>query len=131
VLVPLRTPVALEVVVKPPRHERRGTLHDLDNVLRNYLIPSVVELLQPPADIGWALEPSAAVVPETAQPRDVGRPRSARVGLVRFDAWRLPRAQGDTTPGFVTATLVSDTSGLETSIARVHGLLAQFESMTC
>jgi hypothetical protein len=44
---PLLIPVALEVVIKPPPASRQNGLHDLDNVLRNYLIPRVVDILRP------------------------------------------------------------------------------------
>jgi hypothetical protein len=39
-------PVALEAMIKPPPSRQNG-LHDLDNVLRTYLIPRVVDILKP------------------------------------------------------------------------------------
>ena len=42
---PLLIPVALEVLIKPPPVSRQRGLHDLDNVLRTYLIPRFVDLL--------------------------------------------------------------------------------------
>lgn len=47
ILDPLLVPVALEVLIKPPPPSRQNALRDLDNVLRNYLIPRVVEILKP------------------------------------------------------------------------------------
>jgi len=47
---PLLVPVALEVVIKPPPQSRQNGPRDLDNVLRTYLIPRVVEILKPVSD---------------------------------------------------------------------------------
>jgi hypothetical protein len=51
---PLLVPVALEVVIKPPPLSRQRGLHDLDNVLRSYLIPRVVEILNPVSHFSFA-----------------------------------------------------------------------------
>lgn len=112
-LTPLCAPVALEAIVKPPPGPRHH-LFDLDNVMRNYLIPVATKVLAPPSHYLWAMAGPATV--------KVGRtlPASTRVGLVRFEAWRAPRPTGDDSPGFVSMALVADDSGLVDSIARVR-----------
>jgi hypothetical protein len=130
-LVPLRTPVALDVIIKPPPSTRHHALHDLDNVVRTYLVPKVTELLEPPSDIAWAFDLSSIARRSGNQDswwlnRLAKLPRSARVGLIRYEAWRIPRAQDDTSPGFVSAAVVADDFGHEDSISRITGLLDQW-----
>jgi hypothetical protein len=48
-------PRAFEVVIRPPPPSRQNALHDLDNVLRNYLIPRVVAILKPISDYAFTL----------------------------------------------------------------------------
>jgi hypothetical protein len=56
---PLLVPVALEVVIKPPSRSSQRGLHDLDNVLRSYLIPRVVEILKPMSHYAFAFDNEA------------------------------------------------------------------------
>jgi hypothetical protein len=56
---PLLVPVALEVVIKPPPPTRQNGLHDLDNVLRTYLIPRVIEVLKPVSDYAFTIDEEA------------------------------------------------------------------------
>jgi hypothetical protein len=127
-LVPLRIPVALEVIIKPPPPTRNHALHDLDNVMRTYLIPKVTELLEPLSDIAWTFDRSVIAQHDGDhggwwRNRREKLPRSARVGLIRYEAWRIPRAPRDTSPGFVSAAVVSDDSGFEDSMSRIARLL--------
>jgi hypothetical protein len=58
--------------------------------------------------------------------RTVKENLALRVGLIRYEAWRIPRAPGDTSPGFVSAAVVSDEFGYEDSISRIARLLDQW-----
>jgi hypothetical protein len=139
VLTPLVTPVALEVVVRPPPAARKRGLHDLDNVLRNYLIPHVLETLEPPADMVWALESNDRLTREYESPfgdpeddrewrdRVARMPASAKVGLTRYEAWRLPRTAEDTSPGFVSVAVVSDDMGLADVFSRIDSAIGRWE----
>ena len=123
-LSPVRIPLALEVVIKPPIDRLARSAHDLDNVMRKYLIPKIVEVFQPPSSFLWAInrEEIGAVDRElgTAWQNDVGRvPKSTAIGLVRLDAWRIPRAEGDHSPGFVAINLVADEFGFADSLGDV------------
>lgn len=84
ILDPLRIPVALEVVVKPPRPGPgvRGR-HDLDNVVRDYILPRVAELFSP-----------AKLHLQRGAPRD-------EAGVTQYRAWRLPPNVNDE-PGYVS-----------------------------
>ena len=93
-LEPLLIPVALEVVIKPPPPSRTRALHDLDNVLRDYLIPRVVDTLKPPSDIAWTvdieqLKSSGSKYAKHWEEKTRSMPASTRIGLTRFEAWRL------------------------------------------
>lgn len=112
-LTPLCALVALEVVVKPPPGAAHH-LFDLDNVVRDYLVPAATKVLAPPSHYVWALGgPASAGDGRTP-------PASTKVGLIRFEAWRAPRVPGDASPGFVSVALVADDHGLVDSIARVR-----------
>ncbi len=123
-LTPLLIPVALEVVVKPPRSFTRHTIQDLDNLLRRYLIPVIVETFQPPSHFLWALERHTLHNLGIRQPLLHSRtrsrlPKSAAVGLIRLEAWRIPRGANDDTPGFVSLALVADDFGYRDSVSSV------------
>lgn len=124
VLTPLLVPVALEVVVKPPPAHRARASHDLDNLLRDYLIPSVVEVFQPPSHYLWAIDRDSkgwvsSLASASARKRTHRLPKSSAVGLVRIEAWRISRAPEDDSPGFVSLALVADDFGYDDSISRV------------
>ena len=123
-LTPLRVPVAIEVAIKPPLPSRSQALHDLDNVLRRYLIPKVVELFEPPSHFIWALERdritrTGANLGSTWSERFRLLPKSTAIGLIRFEAWKIPRTNGDVSPGFVALAVTADMTGHFDSIARV------------
>ncbi len=92
---PLLVPIALEVVIKPPPPSRQNGLHDLDNVLRSYLIPRVVEILKPVSHFAFTLDVEAVrrdapklfkrgVDWSTRFPKP---PASTRAGVTRYEAW--------------------------------------------
>lgn len=93
-LNPLVVPVALEVVIKPPPPSRQNGEHDLDNILRRYLIPRVVDILKPPS----------------ALPVGVDQTPQQLLGVTRYQALRFPPAcEGSS--GFVCLALVCDLNG--------------------
>lgn len=127
-LEPLLIPVALEAVIKPPPPSRTRALHDLDNVLRNYLIPRVVETFKPPSDIAWTINLDQ-LNQHTQYWEDKIRsmPASTKTGLTRFEAWRLPRSESDTSPGFVSLAVVHDPAGMDSILHRLNKLLENWE----
>ena len=118
---PLLVPTALEVVIKPPPPSRERNLHDLDNVLRNYLIPRVVEILNPVSHFAFTFGESTMgqVAPALlANPRYSRRkanrsmpPASSRSGITRYEVWRLPPAE-EGGVGVVSLAVVADMTGL-------------------
>jgi hypothetical protein len=114
---PLLVPVALEVVIKPPPTSRQNGLHDLDNVLRTYLIPRVVDILKPVSHYSFTLDNEAIRrdAPESLT-RGSGRPSrrkppaSTKSGVTRYEAWRLPPAR-EGSDGFVSVAIVTDMMG--------------------
>ena len=123
-LVPLYIPLALEIVIKPPPPSRTQALHDLDNVLRTYLIPRVVETFAPPSDVAWVFHSQVQEDVSTYFGQRLNRlPKSARLGLIRFEAWRIPRAQSDQSPGFVGVSVVADDSGYNDTISSVYNVI--------
>jgi hypothetical protein len=115
---PLLVPVALEIVIKPPPPSRQDGLHDLDNVLRSYLIPRVVEILKPVSHFAFTLDVEAMrrdaheLFTRRADwsTRFAKPPASTRAGITRYEAWRLPPAsEGEN--GFVSMAIVTDLTG--------------------
>jgi hypothetical protein len=106
---PLLVPVALEVVIKPPPRSRQNALHDLDNVLRDYLIPRVVGILKPISDYAFTLN-EEALMADRFNARLPRPPLSTKSGVSRYEAWRLPPAK-EGAQGFVGIAIVSDLSG--------------------
>jgi hypothetical protein len=115
---PLLVPVALEVVIKPPPTSRQRGLHDLDNVLRTYLIPRVVDVLRPLSHYSFTrdIETIRRVAPESVKhfadsyARSSKPPASTKYGVTRYEAWRLPPAR-EGSEGFVSVAIVADTFG--------------------
>jgi hypothetical protein len=110
VISPLVVPVALEVVVRPNPKTPAAVLHDLDNVVRDYLIPGVVPAFGTVSDQRWTIDfdelrrrdPDLAA----AWGPNPTPPAGTRNGVTRYEAWRLPAEQGE--PGFVSVALVAD-----------------------
>jgi hypothetical protein len=131
IMVPLRVPVALEVVVKPPP-DSKGGANDVDNILRNYIIPKVIEVLQPPSHIAWTIDIEAMKKdhPESERfwQRDLERlPRSTRIGITRYEVWRLSRFAGDKSPGFVSVALMADMFGTDDILHRIDTIIEKWE----
>jgi hypothetical protein len=116
---PLLVPVALEAVIKQPPPSRQNNLHDLDNVLRTYLILRVVHILRPVSHCAFTLDEKALrrEAPELfSNPRSgwhngISRPpASTKAGVTRYEAWRLlPANEGS--QGFVSVAVVADVTG--------------------
>ncbi len=110
IINPLVVAVALEVVVRPSPRTPAGVLHDLDNIVRDYLIPGIVPAFGTVSDHRWMIDfddlrrrdPKLAASwgPNPTPP--VG----TRNGVTRYEVWRLPAA--DEEPGFVSVALVAD-----------------------
>lgn len=105
---PLVVPVGLEVIVRPSPKTPSGVLHDLDNIVRDYLIPEIVPSFGTVSDHRWTidfeqLKQRDSKLSETWGPMP---PAGTRVGVTRYEAWRLPAIDGQ--PGFVSVALVAD-----------------------
>lgn len=130
VLNPLRVPIGVEVLVKPPPPSRTRGLHDLDNVVRNYVVPSILNVFDPPYAQSYydfnelraatfkQMRAAKLRLPGAKRERS-GVPLSARVGVARYEAWRLPRALGDESPGFVSVAVVADRLNADDAVSKV------------
>jgi hypothetical protein len=106
---PLLVPIALEVVIRPPPPSRQKNVHDLDNVLRTYLLPQVLRTLKPPSYYAFT---TADLAEETL-------PQSSRIGVSRYEAWRLPPAS-EGSNGFVSLAIVTESPGYQSGIDRIN-----------
>lgn len=109
---PLVVPVGLEIIVRPSPATPKAVLHDLDNIVRDYLLPQVVPKFGTVTDHRWTIdfEELRRVNPKLAASWGANPtpPKGTRDGVTRYDAWRLPPAgKGET--GFVSVALMADT----------------------
>lgn len=119
----LRIPIALEVLVKPPLDASPGALHDLDNIVRTYLVKPIVARLQPPIEYVFGVDEALlkrtdGTLPPWVSEAIASVPKSVRVGLTRYEAWRIPRSEGDQSPGFVSVGFAPDLTGVSSAMIR-------------
>jgi hypothetical protein len=121
-LIPLRIPAALEVFMKPPTGASPHTIHDLDNIVRNYLIPAIVRELKPFSSFEFSFRDSDSSGKGTSDTGLLKRraPESTRFGVPRYEVWRLPRAECDASEGFVCLNFVYDLAGFDDTFSRLE-----------
>jgi hypothetical protein len=101
-LAELKVPVAIIVVVKPPPPSRRMGLNDLDNVMRTYIAPRVIQTFSPISDAAFLAPDNSPWGTVWPMP-----PKVTKVGINRYEVWRLPPAT-ENERGFVALTIVSN-----------------------
>lgn len=118
---PLVIPVALEVIVRPNAATPAAVLHDLDNVVRDYLLPRIVPAFGTVTDHRWTIDFADL---RRRDPRLADRwspnptpPAGTKQGVTRYEAWRLPAVAGEA--GFVSVALVADIDTRGDSFGRI------------
>ncbi|MBB4103068.1 hypothetical protein [Allorhizobium borbori] len=110
IINPLVVAVALEVVVRPNPKTPPTVLHDLDNIVRDYLIPGIVPAFGTVSDQRWTIDFAALRERDPKLANAWGPnptpPVGTKNGVTRYEVWRLPPVAGE--PGFVSVALVSD-----------------------
>jgi len=85
-------------------------LHDLDNIVRDYLIPGIVPAFGTVSDQRWTIDFDKLRQRDrklaASRGPDPTPPVGTRNGVTRYEAWRLPAAEDE--PGFVSVALVAD-----------------------
>jgi hypothetical protein len=136
IIKPLRIPIGLEVVVKPPSPSERRGIHDLDNVLRDYIIPRVVDVLQPVTDMAWTIDAEALKNEDHKlysfwRDRTKRIPASTRIGITRYEAWKLCRRQRDKSPGFVSVAVTADMLPADDILREIDQTIKRWEKIAC
>lgn len=110
VISPLVVAVALEVVVRPNPKTPPAVLHDLDNIVRDYLIPGIVPAFGTVSDQRWTIDFAELRARDpkfaAAWGPNPTPPAGTRNGVTRYEVWRLPAVEDE--PGFVSVALVAD-----------------------
>ncbi|WP_209046926.1 hypothetical protein [Rhizorhabdus histidinilytica] len=110
IISPLVVAVALEVVVRPNPKTPPAVLHDLDNIVRDYLIPGIVPAFGTVSDQRWTIDFAELRARDPRLADSWGPnptpPAGTRNGVTRYEVWRLPAVEGE--PGFVSVALVAD-----------------------
>jgi len=107
---PLVVSVALEVIIRPNPATPPAVLHDLDNIVRDYLLPSIVPNFGTVSDHRWTIDfdELQKTNPEIAKSwgPNPTPPSGTKSGVTRYEAWRLPAVEGEA--GFVSVALIAD-----------------------
>ncbi|MCL1030193.1 hypothetical protein [Serratia silvae] len=107
---PLVIAVALEVVIRPDPTTPPAVLHDLDNIVRDYLLPRIIPEFGTVSDHRWTIDfdELQRTNPELAASWGANPtpPPGTKAGVTRYEAWRLPAVTNE--PGFVSVALVAD-----------------------
>jgi hypothetical protein len=107
---PLVVAVALEVVVRPNPKTPPAVLHDLDNIVRDYLLPGIVPSFGTVSDHRWTIDFNDLRQRDPKLAASWGPnptpPPGTKSGVTRYEAWRLPAVTDE--PGFVSVALVAD-----------------------
>lgn len=110
IISPLVVAVALEVVVRPNAKTPPAVLHDLDNIVRDYLIPGIVPAFGTVSDHRWTIDFAdlRARDPKLADAwgPNPTPPAGTKNGVTRYEVWRLPAVENEA--GFVSVALVAD-----------------------
>jgi hypothetical protein len=133
---PLLVPVSLEVIVKPPPSSRQKNKHDLDNILRVYLLPKVVETLSPVSDLSFTFEVDAMkqavkklgldLELNTSMRSFQTPPASTKAGVTRYEVWQLSPAAEDSM-GFVSIAVIPDMIGKEDLFQQIENTIEFWE----
>lgn len=110
IINPLVVAVALEVIVRPNPATPVAVLHDLDNIVRDYLLPGIVPSFGTVSDHRWTIDFNELQQKHPELAASWGRspmpPPGTKMGVTRYEVWRLPAVEGK--PGFVSVALVAD-----------------------
>lgn len=106
-ITPLVVPVGLQVIVQPNALVTVGTQHDLDNIVRDYLLPKIVPKFGTVSDHKWTIDfdEMKRTAPDAAKlwgPNPLP-PKGTKDGVTGYEVWRLPPGQ----PGFVSVTMTA------------------------
>jgi hypothetical protein len=131
IIDPLVVAVALEVVVRPNAKTPPGVLHDLDNIVRKYLIPKIVPAFGTVSDHRWTIDFAEL---RTRNPKlaeawgpNPTPPAGTRSGVTRYEIWRLPAVEDE--PGFVSVALVADMDGKGDIMRQIDKSIAEWRNM--
>ncbi len=110
IINPLVVAVALEVIVRPNPKTPAAVLHDLDNIVRDYLIPGIVPSFGTVSDHRWTIDFDELRARDPKLAKSWGSyptpPAGTKNGVTRYEVWRLPAVENE--PGFVSIALVAD-----------------------
>ncbi len=121
IMNPLVIPVALEVIVRPNAATPTAVLHDLDNIVRDYLLPRIVPAFGTVTDHRWTIDFADLRQRDPKLADQWGPnptpPAGTKQGVTRYEAWRLPALVGEA--GFVSVALVADMEARGDSFDRI------------
>lgn len=130
---PLKMQVGLEVIVRPRHAANESELFDLDNLVRDYLLPHVLEQFRPPSDflhaVGFEHMPGDTPYLKEMQKRRDALPTGVATGIVQYEIFRLPPAPADSPEGYVTVNLTNCAYGGESVFRRMDDVIKKAQAL--
>jgi len=131
---PLKMQVGLEVLVRPRFGSNKSELFDLDNLVRDYLLPQFLNQFSPPSDFLHTVEffeqeNEERYITEMRQRRDA-LPKGVRMGVVRYEVFRLPPAIAESPNGYVIVNLTDCTYGGSSIFRRIDSAVEKARKLS-
>ena len=118
ILTPLMTPVGLEVIHKPPIASE-GFHKDLDNIMREFIIPIFHEEFKPP--ISHLSNANLNSIKDEEMLNNIKKmkskiPKSIEHSIVKYEIFEIPRAPDDKEDGFISMNISEAHRGIRSNI---------------
>jgi hypothetical protein len=128
IISPLVIAVGIEVLVRPSPDTPPSVLHDLDNIVRDYLLPSIIPSFGTVSDSRWTIDLAELRKSNPKLAADLAMnptpPAGTKSGVTRYEAWRLPPVAGE--PGFVSVALTGDLDGRSDLMSRMDASIKRW-----
>lgn len=128
-VMPLMIPVGLEVVVRPSPNTPKGVLHDLDNIVRDYLLPEITPAFDTVTDHKFLIDFEELKKTDPRLAASWGPnplpPAGTRSGVTRYEVWRIPASTSE--PGFLSVAMVAEDYDTKNLLATIDETIDKWD----
>lgn len=128
ILNPLYIPVSLEVIYKPPPVSA-GFFKDLDNIMREHILPIFNEEFKPPPTFISTIELdkiSDKTLREKFQQKIDGLPKSVKYSVTGYEIIEIPRHQKDRDNGFINIGITTSLFRSSSNLKNVNSIIEKW-----